>query len=89
MKSVIQFVLVASLGAVLVSSFPQNPKDLGKRLIKTSEEEPSKWMDENEIWTNLIQKHVNFIDITDYDEFPASQVNEVNTKGMKCECQAE
>lgn len=53
----------------------------GKRLIKTSHEEPAEWMSQAEIW-NLIEKHANFIDLTDHDlkEYASKSVSAKGTK---------
>ncbi|ODM92510.1 putative leucine aminopeptidase 1 [Orchesella cincta] len=74
----LQFLLVASVGAILVSS--RAVEQEGKRLIKTSEEDPGQWMDENEIF-ELIRAHKTFIDITDFD-LPAIKPEDVNTKAI-------
>jgi len=48
----------------ILSSIRSSPVSQ-KRLIKTSEEEPAKWMDQEEIW-GLIENYINFMDVTDH-----------------------
>ncbi|ODM92511.1 putative leucine aminopeptidase 1 [Orchesella cincta] len=73
-----QLLLVASVGVILVSS--RAVEQEGKRLIKTSEEDPGQWMDENEIF-DLIKAKKTFIDITDSD-FPEIKPEDVNIKAI-------
>ncbi|XP_021953333.1 leucine aminopeptidase 1 [Folsomia candida] len=77
-----KLVLVVSLGVALVASCPFGDEEIkaGKRLIKTSFEEPGQWMDEDEIWA-LIMKHQNFIDITDHN-FPDIKEGDVNVQAI-------
>ncbi|ODM98733.1 putative leucine aminopeptidase 1 [Orchesella cincta] len=74
----LQILLVVSVGVILVSSIPV---EQGKRLIKTSEEEPAKWMTDDEVWS-LINKHQNFIDITDHQDMPVVRPQDVPTKAI-------
>ncbi|CAL8109376.1 unnamed protein product [Orchesella dallaii] len=74
----LQILLVVSVGVILVSSVPL---EQGKRLIKTSEEEPAKWMTDDEIWS-LIEKHQNFIDITDHQDMPVAKPEDVDIKAI-------
>ncbi|CAL8142578.1 unnamed protein product [Orchesella dallaii] len=73
-----QLLLVASVGVILVSS--RAVEQEGKRLIKTSEEDPGQWMDENEI-SELIKAKKTFIDITDFD-LPPFKPEDVNIKAI-------
>jgi len=54
--------LLATYLCGILSSISSSPVSQ-KRLIKTSEKEPGKWMDQEEIW-GLIENYVNFMDVT-------------------------
>lgn len=51
-----------------------SPVQENKRLIKTSENEPAKWLSEEEIFS-LIAKKQNFVDVTDYKNYPDKSSN--------------
>jgi len=76
MKS-LQLLLVVSVGVILVSG--RAVENEGKRLIKTSEQDPGQWMDENQIF-ELKRAKKTFIDITDFGN-PAINPDDVNVKG--------
>lgn len=64
--------LVLFVGVNLVAS---NPFESVKRLIKTSADEPAKWMSERDIWSLLIRKHRHFIDFTDHRDILGTKPN--------------
>jgi acid phosphatase class B len=67
--------------AILSGAFAlPSTKESGKRLIKFSEEEPAKWLSQEEIETMSLSGHkIHFIDITDR-KYP-SELGRVNTNG--------
>jgi len=58
-----------------------------KRLIQTSEDEPAKWMDQEEIW-GLIENYVNFMDVTDH-VFPNISSADHNIKAIPTQLRYE
>lgn len=72
--------LISCVGAALGGPVPEN-----KRLIKTSENEPARWLSEEERLSLKTKQH-NYIDITDYKVYPDistksdSSISEYNLK---------
>jgi len=62
---------ILEIGAICSLALPHNNRlnKEGKRLIKLSEEEPAKWLTEEEVF-EVIRKQANFIDITDHQSRP-------------------
>jgi acid phosphatase class B len=78
MQTFRQIVLVLALASVAFARPPTN--DSGKRLIKFSEDEPAKWLSQEEVEALSLSGHrIHFIDITDRT-YP-TQVRRVNTNG--------
>lgn len=73
----LQLILIASVGAILVSSVPLEQE---KRLIKTSAEGDGEWLTEDQLW-QLIRNRRNFIDITDHQDMQRIKPEDMNTSG--------
>lgn len=71
----VSFLWMALCLALVDANPVHNSENL--RLIKTSESGPAQWLSENEI-LSLIDKHHNFIDVTDHT-FPINK-EDPNTK---------
>jgi len=78
---VLQILLLVSVGVALVSS--RATVEDGKRLIKTSEEDPGKWMTEDDIF-GLIKTGQTFIDVTDFN-YPAADPDTIIAKSVPTE----
>jgi leucyl aminopeptidase len=78
MMKMIQLILVAMTGLALASALPHGSPN--NRLIKTSEDKPAEWMDEQQVWA-LIERHQNFMDITD-TKIPKFNPEDVNVKAI-------
>jgi len=88
MKVFLQFLVVVGIlgasgcpgGSREAAQFEESTSAGPKRLIKTSAELPGQWLDEDQVG-QLIQNHVNFVDITDYQHLKDVEPADVNTKG--------
>ncbi|CAL8109374.1 unnamed protein product [Orchesella dallaii] len=76
----LQVFLIASIGILLASAIPLELQGK-RRLIKVSEFEPPKWLEEKEIW-GLIEKDIKFMDITEIKNFPELKPEISQNKGI-------
>jgi len=61
---------ILGIGAICSLALPYNKVNQeGKRLIKLSEEEPAKWLTQEEVF-EVIRKQAHFVDITDHQSRP-------------------
>lgn len=74
------FILVLASLTIVGITLGRPNSDL--RLIKTSESDPGRWVDENAI-NVLIQNDIRFIDITDLVEPSPSKLPSTNGKSSK------
>ncbi|ODM94050.1 putative leucine aminopeptidase 1 [Orchesella cincta] len=83
----LQVLLIASFGVLLASTVPlgQHGK---RRLIKVSEFEPPKWLNDKEIW-GLLEKDIHFMDITDIKNFSEKKPEISQNKGIPTELKYE
>lgn len=88
---VLQVLVIVAVGVLGVSGCPGGSREAvrfeessssgPKRLIKTSAELPGQWLDEDQIG-QLVSKHVNFVDVTDYPNLKEVNPADVNTKDI-------
>lgn len=76
----LNLILISVVGITLASSVPL---ENGNRLIKTSENEPGKWLNQEEIFA-LIRAGQHFVDITDLGIYNGKETTNAVQAGNYC-----